>query len=57
MVPTSNTIIRIERILGTYDFSEILELNDLTEEEVLLYLVEQEYLTLPNPKPADYFDD
>lgn len=41
----------IENILQTYTFEEILQLNELTEEEVLYFLVEQEFVTLPNPKP------
>jgi len=34
-------------LLENYSFSEILEINDITEEEVLEYLVEQDYLVLP----------
>jgi hypothetical protein len=41
----------ISNILQTYSFEEILELNDLTEEDTLLYLVEQEFLELPEPEP------
>jgi hypothetical protein len=44
---------QIENILQTYEFSEILDLNDLTEEDVLYYLVEQEFIDLPNPRPID----
>ena len=36
-----------EEILEKYSFSEILEINELTEAEVLEYLVEQNYLILP----------
>lgn len=46
----------IEKYLETYSLEEILEMNELTEEDVLLYLVEQEFLTLPNPKPVDLDD-
>lgn len=41
-------------ILDTYDLSEILELNDLTQEEVLEYLVEQGIIKLPEVKPLTY---
>jgi hypothetical protein len=41
-------------ILETYDLSEIIELNDLTQEEVLEYLVDQHILKLPDIKPLDY---
>lgn len=43
----------IDKYLETYTLEEILELNELTENEVLLYLVEQEFVQLPNPKPCD----
>lgn len=36
-----------EEILEKCPFSEILEINRLTEAEVLEYLVEQNYLVLP----------
>jgi hypothetical protein len=42
-------------LLDTYTFSEILELNDLTEEETLDFLIEQGYLQIPI-KPVDYDD-
>jgi hypothetical protein len=41
-------------ILETYTLSEILELNDLTDEEVLEYLVEQRIVDLPAIKPLTY---
>lgn len=44
----------ITTILETYTLSEILELNDLTDEEVLEYLVEQRIITLPDIKPLTY---
>lgn len=49
-MPTLNYI---GKVLQTYSFEEILELNELTEEDVLLFLVEEEFLQLPNPKPVD----
>jgi len=44
---------KVERILQTYTLEEIFELNDLTEEDVLLFLVEEEFLELPDPEPVD----
>lgn len=41
-------------MLETYSFSEILEWNELTEEDVLTFLLEQQFLELPDPRPADY---
>lgn len=42
----------IERLLETYTLEEILEMNDLTEADVLFFLVEEEFITLPEPKPV-----
>jgi len=42
----------IEKYLDTYSLEEILEFNELTEVDALLYLVEQEFLRLPI-KPVD----
>lgn len=47
----------IENILQAYTLEEILELNELTEEDVLLILVEQNIITLPDPKPLDLEND
>lgn len=41
-------------ILEVYDLSEIIEYNDLTQEEVLEYLVEHHILKLPEVRPLDY---
>lgn len=41
----------IESLLDTYSLEEILELNDLTEADALLYLVKQGFLELPDPRP------
>ena len=46
----------VATLLETYTLSEILELNDITDEEVLEYLVEQRIIDLPPVKPLD-FDD
>lgn len=43
----------LERILDTYSLEEIFELNDLTEVDVVLFLVEQKFLELPEPLPVD----
>lgn len=39
--------------LQTYTLEEILELNEVTEEELLEYLINCRYLNLPNPRPVD----
>lgn len=41
-------------ILETYSLSEILEMNDLTEEDLLEYLVEERMVRLPEIKPLDF---
>lgn len=43
-------------ILETYTISEILELNDLTDEDALKFLVEQDFVNLPEILPLE-FDD
>lgn len=43
----------VEKILETYALEQIFEMNDLTEEEVLMYLVEQDFVSLPEIKPVD----
>ena len=42
---------KIENYLETYSFEEVIEANDLSEAEVLLFLVEEEFLFLPEPEP------
>jgi hypothetical protein len=44
----------LERLLDTYSLTEIFELNELTEAEALLFMVEEDFLSLPNPTPVDY---
>ena len=39
-----------------YSIEDILELNDLTEEDLLIYLVENDYIKLPNIRPIDFED-
>lgn len=41
-------------ILEVYDLSEIIEYNDLTQEEVLEYLVEHKILKLPEVQPLEF---
>jgi hypothetical protein len=41
-------------ILETYSLSDILELNDMTEEDLLEYLVEEGIIKLPEIKPLDF---
>jgi hypothetical protein len=45
---------QIEALLQTYDLQDIFELNGLTDEDVLYFLVEEEFLELPEPKPLDF---
>lgn len=40
-------LVNYEEVLENCSFSEILEINELTEADVLEYLVEQNYLILP----------
>ncbi len=42
-----------EHLLDTYEFTELLELNDLTEADVLVFLVDHRFIKLPNIKPLD----
>ena len=44
----------IEHILETYSLDDILEFNELSEVDVLFFLIQQRFLELPNPKPVDY---
>lgn len=44
----------IENTLQVYDLREVIEHNDLTEADVLLFLVEQRFLELPNPEPLNF---
>ncbi len=40
-----------DKILEVYDLSEIIEYNDLTQEEVLEYLVDTGFIKLPEITP------
>jgi len=46
----------VTALLEAYTLSEILEMNDLTEEDVLEYLVRHGRITLPELRPLE-FDD
>lgn len=48
-----STRFECERVLQSYTLEEIIELNDITEDEVLHFLVEQDILELPDPRPVD----
>jgi len=41
-------------LLETYTLSEIIEMNDLTDEEVLEYLVARSIIKLPDIKPLEF---
>lgn len=47
----------VENTLEAYTLEEVLELNDLTDYDVLLYLVEWGVVKLPNPRPIDLHDE
>lgn len=56
-MPTYNqieTLARFSAILETYSLTEILEMNDLTEEDLLEYLVEEGMVKLPEIRPLDF---
>jgi hypothetical protein len=40
-----------ETLLEVYSFEDILELNELTVEDVLCFLVKEEFLELPEMRP------
>lgn len=45
---------KVESILDTYSLEDILELNDKTEADALYFLLQQEFLELPEVLPLDY---
>lgn len=47
------TYSEVENILETYSLEEILDLNDVTVADVLYFLVQQRFVSLPNPRPID----
>ena len=44
---------KYEKYLDTYSFEEILDLNEMSEADALLILVEGEHISLPTPEPVD----
>lgn len=50
------SIEEIDKILECYSLEQIIQLNDLTEAEVLLILVEEDVLKLPSILPVDIHD-
>lgn len=42
--------------LDVYTLEEILELNDLTTEDALEFMVDEKYITLPDIQPLDFGD-
>lgn len=44
----------IEGILDTYSLEDILELNDRTEADTLLFLIQHKFVHLPEVLPVDY---
>ena len=44
----------IEHLLDTYTLEEIIEYNDLTEADVLFFLVRHRFLELPEIKPLEF---
>jgi len=51
---TKRIILSYTTILETYSLEDILELNDLTAEECLEFLVDEGYIDLPEIKPLDF---
>jgi hypothetical protein len=41
-------------LLQTYTISDLLELNDITEEELLEFLVEEDFIHLPEIQPLEF---
>jgi len=41
------------KILEVYTLEEIFEINEIPEEEVLLFLLEQKFIRLPEVLPVD----
>ena len=40
--------------LEVYSLEEILEYNDITEEELLMFLLDERFLKLPDVEPLDF---
>lgn len=52
MQTTDVALLRIDRLLDTYDFNDLLEENDLTIEDVVELLINLNYIKFI--KPVDY---
>lgn len=44
----------IEHILETYSLADIAEYNSITEADILLFLVEEDFVDLPPVKPLEF---
>lgn len=44
----------VTALLEAYSLSEILEMNDLTEEDILEYLAEHRIVKLPELRPLEF---
>jgi hypothetical protein len=47
-------VIEAEHLLETYTLEDIMNYNDLTEADALVFLVEQEFISLPSIQPLDF---
>lgn len=43
-----------ESILEIYTLEEILDFNDLTEADALIFMVKEEFVDLPEPQPLNF---
>jgi len=48
------TTISYSAILDVYSLEDILELNDVTTEEALIFLIEENFIKLPDIKPLEF---
>ncbi len=48
------TLISYAAILDVYSLEDILELNNVTTEEALEFMVEEEFIKLPAIKPLEF---
>ena len=50
----SVSVHEIESILSTYTLEEILELNDTSVQDTLQFLLDEEFIELPEIRPLDF---
>ena len=50
---TDLSLVDCAKILEVYTLEEIFEINEIPEEEVLLFLLEQKFIRLPEVLPVD----